>query len=88
MMERLGVRYFQPDLGALLPLKSPSRHLALGQCDNTAVRIKVKRECMYEDVNYRRRMQIRGIGLPRPTSIFTGVGGLIRVVNLTNTCRH
>jgi len=47
MMERLGVRYFWPDLGALLPLKSPSRHLALGQCDNTAVRIKMKRESAY-----------------------------------------
>ena len=46
-MERLGVRYFWPDLGALLPLKSPSRHLALGQYDNTAVRIKMKRESAY-----------------------------------------
>ena len=46
-MERLGVRYFWPDLGALLPLKSPSRHLALGLCDHTAVRIMVKRESAY-----------------------------------------
>lgn len=44
MMGRLGVRYFRPNQGAFLPLKCPSRHLGIGQCDNTAMRIKIKRE--------------------------------------------
>lgn len=48
MMERLGVGHFRPDQEVLLPLKSPSGHFAIGQCDNTAVRIKMKRECLYQ----------------------------------------
>ena len=43
-MERLGVGHFRPGQEVLLPLKSPSGHFAIGRCDNTAVRIKMKRE--------------------------------------------
>lgn len=42
-MERLGVRYFGWDQGTFLPLKRPSRHLGIGHCDDTAVRIRFKK---------------------------------------------
>lgn len=41
MVERLGVRSLWQDQGALLPLKRPSRHLGVGQCEDTS-RMKVK----------------------------------------------
>lgn len=46
-MEKLGVRYFWPIEGSFLPLKSPSRHLGIGQCDDATLKIKTKREPVY-----------------------------------------
>lgn len=46
MMERLEVGHFRSAPGAVLPLKSPSKHLGIRQRNNTAVGIKKKRAQM------------------------------------------